>query len=126
MCVLLLVLPRRLSLLPIVVTTCYMTMGQQLVVAGLHFTVLRLLVLIAYARAVVRKEFRFFRWLRIDMILVLWGLSSIVMFTFLWHTPLAVVNRLGVVLDTVGLYFIFRALFHDIGDLIRVSAFFPV
>jgi hypothetical protein len=117
--VLLLVLPRRWALFPIIVITCYITFGQKIVIAGLNFTMLRVLVLFACARLILRMEFHSFRWLRIDTAVVLWVLSSIASYTLLWRTSDAFVNRLGFAYDAIGLYFSFRLLIRDMEDVKR-------
>jgi len=124
--VLLIVLPRRLALLPIALITCYMTFGQRAVIAGLDFTMLRLLLVFAFVRFIIRNEFRAFTWLRIDTLLVLWALSSIITYTLLWKTSDAFVNRLGIVYTALGLYFAFRFLLRDVEDLKRAARFFAV
>lgn len=123
---LLVVLPRRYALLPIALITCYMTFGQKLVVAGLDFTMLRLLLLFAFVRFVVRREFRAFKWLRLDTVMLLWAFFSVAMYTLLWQTTDAFVNRLGVVYTALGLYFAFRLLLRDTDDLTRACRFFAI
>jgi hypothetical protein len=115
--VLLLILPRRFALLPIAFITCYMTFGQELVLAGLHFTMLRVLVLFGCARIILWMEFRSFKWQWIDTLMVLWVISDITVYTLLWQTTGALINRLGFAYNAFGLYFIFRVLIRDIEDI---------
>jgi hypothetical protein len=115
--VLLLILPRRFALLPIAFITCYMTFGQELVLAGLHFTMLRVLVLFGCARIILWMEFRSFKWRWIDTLMVLWVISDITVYTLLWQTTGALINRLGFAYNAFGLYFIFRVLIRDIEDI---------
>ena len=123
---LLLFLPRRLALFPVAATTCYMTFGQQIVVVGLHFTMLRMLVLMACARVIFRNETRSFKWLRIDTAILLWVASSVTTYTLLWQSSEALVNRLGLAYDAVGFYFVFRFLIRDIEDFKRCCRVFAV
>jgi hypothetical protein len=123
---LLLALPRRLALLPITLTTCYMTFGQQIVAGGLHFTMLRVLVLVACVRVMVRGEFRRLQWLRLDTMMVAWVLAGVVTYTILWASTDALVNRLGIAYDALGLYFIFRFLLRDLNDVKRVCVLFAM
>lgn len=122
----LLVLPRKKAFIPIVLITCYMTFGQKIVFAGLNFTMLRLLVLFGCARVAMRGEFRSLRWTRMDTVLLLWTLSGIITYTLLWQTTEALVNRLGVAYDAVGLYFLFRCLVRDTEDIERACKVFAV
>lgn len=114
---LMLVLPRRYALLPVVAMVCYMTMGQRVMVAGLNFTLIRILLLFGLMRVVFRGEVQAGSFNRIDRILVWWVLSSIVTYTLLWKTSEAFVNRLGLAYDALGLYFIFRVLIQDVEDM---------
>jgi hypothetical protein len=50
---LIIILPRRFAVFPIAFVACYMTFGQELVIAGLHFTMLRVLVLFGCARIIL-------------------------------------------------------------------------
>ena len=124
--ILLLQLPRRLALVPVVLTTCYITFGQRFQIAGLHFTMLRVLVLLGFARTIFRREYRPFHWLKIDTVFLLWTFVVIITYTLLWQTSDALINRLGIAYDAVGLYFMFRCLVRDIEDVIRVSKMFAV
>ena len=126
MCLLLLILPRHLVLLPVVLTACYMTCGQQVVVAGLHFTILRILVALAFIRIITRQEYRSYKWHRLDTFISLWSLSSIIFFTLLWGSTAATINRMGVASDTAGLYFAFRFLVRDMDDVKMAFKLFAV
>ena len=126
MAALLLALPRRLALLPIILTTCYMTFGQQIVAGGLHFTLLRVLLLVGCVRILVRREFHRLEWLRLDTLMVGWVLAGIVTYTMLWGSSDAFINRLGLAYDALGLYFIFRLLLRDLNDVVRACRLFAI
>jgi hypothetical protein len=126
MSILLLTLPRRLALLPILLTACYMTFGQQIVAGGLHFTILRVLVLVGCVRILVRGEFHRLQWLRLDTMMIAWVVAGVVTYTMLWGSSDAFVNRLGLAYDALGLYFIFRFLLRDLDDIKRVCRLFAV
>jgi hypothetical protein len=126
MCLLVLLLSRRNAPIPIILAACYMTVGQQIIVGDLHFTVLRVLVLAAYLRVILRREARRFTWCKLDTLVLCWGLSGIVFYTLWWQTPAALINRLGVGLDRVGMYFVFRFLLRDLEDTRRVCGWFAI
>lgn len=113
-------------MLPIVVITCCMTFGPTVVVGNLHFTMLRLLVLIGCARLIIRKEMRSIQWLRLDTVMLLWILAGTLAYTLLWQSWDALTNRLGIAYDAVGLYLIFRAVIRDIDDIVRTCKLFAV
>lgn len=119
-------LPRRFATMPIVLVTCLMTFGGVVVVAGLHFTMLRILVLFGCVRLLARGEFRSIRWLRLDIIVLYWVAASVITYTLLWLQLDAFINRLGLAYDTFGLYFIFRVLIRDKEDIIAVSRYFAI
>jgi hypothetical protein len=123
---LILFFPRRFVLLPIAIATCYMTFGQQVVVAGLHFTILRLLVLVGCCRIIFKREFSSSKWQRIDTFMLLWVLTGVTTYTLLWQTSAALVNRLGFSYDAIGLYFIFRVLIRNLPDIERVARTFAL
>jgi hypothetical protein len=125
MCLLMLVLPRRFALVPVIILTCYMTMGERLMIAGANFTMIRILTLAGWIRIIVRGEIRSFSLNAIDKAVVCWTSSGILFHTLLWQTSQEFVNRLGHSYDVVGLYFLFRYLVHgmvDIKRLVRIVA----
>jgi hypothetical protein len=120
MCLLMLVLPRRYALVPVIILTCYMTMGERIMVAGANFTMIRILTLAGWIRLIVRGEIRSLRLNAIDKVIVVWTLSGIVLHTLLWQTAQEFVNRLGHSYDVIGLYFLYRYLVHGMEDIKRL------
>ncbi len=118
--VLLVALPRKYALLPIIVLTCYMTIGMRLVVGGMNFTMLRVLLLFGWARLVLRREFRPIRLNSIDKAQLLYVAVSFIAYCLLWQNYDAFKNRLGFVYNTIGFYFLFRFLLRDVDDIVRV------
>ena len=115
-----LVLPRRYALLPIIVVTCFMTLGQMVVVAGLHFTMMRIVVLFGWVRLLVRHEIRPLRLNAIDKAVLAWTVVAIVTHSLLWQTSDEFINRLGFGYNVLGMYFLFRFLVRDIEDIKRL------
>lgn len=120
MCALLLGLPRRYALVPVIVLVCFMTMGERLIIAGLDFPMLRILMLAGWARVILRGEMRIGKLNAIDKGLVAFMISSIVTYTILWGTSDAFINRLGQAYNLFGSYFLFRFLVRDVDDVVRV------
>ncbi len=114
---LMLVLPRRFALLPVLALVCYMTMGQRVMILGLNFTMIRILLLFGFTRILLRGEIQSGTFNPVDRIMVWWVLSSIVTYTILWKTSEAFVNRLGLAYDALGLYLIFRVLVRSVEDM---------
>lgn len=122
MSLLMLLLPRRLALLPVIAMVCCVTMGQRVMVLGLNFTLIRILLLFGMLRVLARGEWRGAPgagpWHPIDRMMMWWVLASIVTYTLLWQTGEAFVNRLGLAYDALGLYFLFRALVRGTDDML--------
>ena len=120
MCVLMLVLPRRYALVPVIILTCYMTMGERVMVAGANFTMMRILILVGWIRIIVRGEIRSLRLNAIDKAIIIWTLSGILFHTLLWQTSQEFVNRLGHFYNVIGLYFLFRYVVRGMDDIKRL------
>jgi hypothetical protein len=117
---LMLVLPRRYAMLPVLAMVCYMTMGQRVIILGLNFTMIRLLLLCGFVRVFARGEVVGGKLEPIDRAMIWWVLASIVTYTLLWRSTEAFVNRLGLAYDALGLYLLFRVLVRDVDDMRRV------
>jgi hypothetical protein len=73
---LLLILPRRYAIIPLLVSGCYMTLGQALVIGGLHFYLIRILILFGMIRIFVKKEIFSVKLNSIDKALISWLMVS--------------------------------------------------
>jgi len=124
--VLMLVLPRRYALLPVIIITCFMTLGQVVMVGGLHFTMMRILVLFGWIRLALRREFRPFHPNAIDKAVLAWTVAAIVTHSLLWQTSDEFINRLVFGYNVVGMYFLFRFLLRDLEDIKRVFAMMAI
>jgi hypothetical protein len=122
--VFLLLLPRRLALIPLVIGTCYITLGQGIEVLGINFYALRIFIFIGWVRIILRREITFIKLNTIDKVILLWITSSVVTYTLLYQTTGAVIYRLGLAYNSLGLYFFFRALIRDLEDFNRVLRMF--
>jgi hypothetical protein len=118
-CLLMLALPRRYALVPVIIMTCYMTMGERLMIAGANFSMIRILTLVGWVRIIVRGEIRPLRLNAIDKAMICWILSGTLFYILLWQTTEALVNRLGHSYDVIGLYFLYRFLIRGMDDLKR-------
>lgn len=117
---LMVILPRRYALVPVIILVCFMTMRQRIIVAGLDFTMLRILALFGWIRLFVRQEVHLLKLNAIDKALLWWVLSSMIAYTLLWQTFDAFINRLGFAYNAVGMYFLFRLLVTRFDDVVRV------
>src|SRR5664280_3133986 len=89
------VLPRQLVFIPFIIAVCYTTFGQQLVILGGNFTIIRILILLAWIRLIVRGEISGFKLNTIDKAVIWWVVISIIAHTLLWQTSGEFIYRLG-------------------------------
>lgn len=117
MCLAVLLVRREWAIVPIVLVSCFVTIGQRLVVAGFDVTLLRLIILVCWLRVWLRVEWKALRFNAIDALLIAWIVVKIVTGVLLWRTVGAFVNRLGQAYDAMGIYFLFRCLIRDTNDM---------
>ena len=116
----LLFLPRKWSILPFLIMTCFVSSAQRIVIVTLDFDYLRIMVLFGVARLFLRKEYVGFRWTLLDRTLIAWAVSAILLNVIQIGTVSALVNRLGFGFDVFGMYFVFRCLIKNWVDLDRI------
>ena len=120
---LILTLPRKKVITPFLLTFFTVPIGQVVLVGGLHFTVLRILILAGLARRAVSH------WSSpggafpggfnaLDRVVVFWSLSAAIVFSLQWMEAQALINRLGDLVDGLGGYMVIRFLIPD-GEAIR-------
>jgi hypothetical protein len=113
-------LPRRFALFPLFIVAAYVTLGQFVVVFTANFTMVRILVLFGLLRMIVRNDFLAIRFTPLDKAMIFWAVSSIVTYTLLWQTGHALVNRIGMCFDTVGVFFLCRFYLQGTDDIRRI------
>jgi len=126
MVLLLLVLPRKYVLVPIIVLVCFMTMGEHLIIAGLNFTMIRVLLIFGWLRLILRGEYRRLRWTTVDKLIIAWVCLRTVNYVLVWGSSAALVNRLGYAYDILGSYFLFRFLVRNHQDVYRAIRYLAV
>src|SRR5437899_9116739 len=104
------ILPRRYALIPLLATTCYMPLGQQVITLGLHFHFVRILLLVGAARVIVRREFAGLRLSSMDKLFLWWVFVSLTLGTLVDPSSRLFINRLGTAYNAVGVYFVVRCL----------------
>jgi len=129
--ILVLLLPRKLLVVPVLLATLLVPMGNVLVVAGFHFPIDRVIILFGLTRLSWIKltsgtEILGSRWNKVDTAFLCWGIFQSLDFILLWRQMPAVTNRFGFLLSTVGAYFILRFLIQDEDDIERTVKLFAV
>ena len=117
-------LPRRHVVAPVLVAIFLVPMDQVIVVGGLHFTVLRLVILLFWVRVLATKFYlgcEFFNGgiNRLDKTVILYVGTSVIAFTLLWQESAAFINHLGLFYNICGSYFAFRFFIRDKEDVER-------
>jgi hypothetical protein len=113
-------LPRRWSVLPILVMACFVSSAQRIVILGMDFDFLRIMVLFGVMRLILYKEYNAFAWKSLDMAMVFWTISSMFFYILQQGDFAAVVNRLGFAFNAFGMYFLFRCLIRDWRDVNQI------
>jgi hypothetical protein len=115
---LLLGLPRKYAVVPLLVSGCYMTLGQALIIGGLHFYLIRIIIFFGLLRIFVRKEIFSIKLNSIDKVLIVWLMVNSFVFVLFSGKYVTLTERLGGVYNTLGIYFLVRALIRDFDDIV--------
>jgi len=123
-CLLIFFLRRKWMLVPFVVVTLLMPVGQVVLVLGAHLSIWRFLLLVAWIRiswiAFITKKEPFPGPLNLlDKLFVAWAICNAIAYTILWSDLGALNNRLGFLYSGVGTYFLLRYLVRDREDVIH-------
>jgi hypothetical protein len=100
---------RSTALFAVLLVCVFMPTMQRIVIGGLDFGMIRLIMIAAWARVVVRREYRGFKPGKFDLIFVLWTASLGIVYV-LNVGPSGIVTRLGASFDALTVFFLFRVL----------------
>jgi hypothetical protein len=103
-------LERKWAALPLLLGALYLGAYQQLDL-GAHFTATRILIILGLVRVLVKRERFGHGWVPLDRAVICWGVWMVASTVF--HKDGTLIFRLGMVLDTLGVYFLFRIFIHD-------------
>ena len=118
---LMLVLPRKFVVIPFLLSTFLVPRGQQLYVAGMHWYVLRIVIMAGYVR-LAKAKFQIAGGLNaIDKAFILWVIFRGICPVLLLPQGGMVVNQAAFWLEAFGGYFLLRYLIQDQEDIIRVA-----
>ena len=129
LCFFLLISPRRLFFFPFVVAACFSPLNQRFILFNLDFTLLRILILIGLLRLAIREETRDIQWNKFDKLILSWTVVGGLVYTIQQGTTGAIINRLGVLFDSLGMYMLFRQIIYkweDIFQAIKIFAVFAI
>ena len=115
---------RRYMLLPLLVLACVVPQGQRIVIASLDFNFVRLLLLVGIARVVALGEWTHLKPKPLDRIVVAWAMIGAIGYVLQVGDFGAIVYRLGLGFDILGMYFMCRVAFRDWRDVdIAITGF---
>ena len=126
--VLILCLPRKYVIVPLLLSLFLIPRGQVIVVGGIHFTVAKILILTGLGRliALVRSPAPTGGLNSIDRLFALCAISYLTVFSLQWMDVQAFIKGLGDFLDAVGGYFVLRFFIRDREDIMRACRVFAL
>ncbi len=116
--IMLLSLPKKVALIPLLLGTCYVTVGPRLVIAGADFTVNRLLAIFGIIRVISRSEYKTIILTKLDKLIIIWTLYRIISGTLLHGNMDGFINRSGLAFDTICMYFLVRSFINRKDELV--------
>jgi hypothetical protein len=120
--ILIMVLPRKYVIAPIIFLGFLTPIGQQLYIAGVHLFVLRIIVLVAFIRAIASRpspeEPRFSGgWNAIDTAFTVYVLANGISVVLLFHDTGSLINQFGYLWDFLLGYYALRILLRSEEDM---------
>ncbi len=119
-------LPRRSAVFPLLITTCYMPLGQMFVIGGLHFQFFRVVLLTGCLRVMSRNERNDWKINYFDKVFIWWVVATLVLGTLAEFTMDRFINRAGEVINALGAYFLIRCWMRKFDDAVHVVRFLAV
>jgi hypothetical protein len=119
-------LPRRQAVAPLLITTCYMPLGQMIMIGSLHFPFFRILLVVGLCRVCMRREGAGLELTSLDKIFGWWAVATLVLGTLASPSSERFINRAGEVFNALGTYILFRCWVRDSEELFRIIRFLAV
>jgi len=117
---LLLLLPRRWAPFPLLMGACYMTFAQVIEIGPLHFTVIRILVFVGFVRVLLRRERPAGGFCSMDWLMIVWGAWALCSSAFHQAPQAALITRLGLAYNALGIYLLIRCFCQNRADVERL------
>ncbi len=109
--------PRRYVIVPMFIMACFLSARQRITIVGADFTMLRMMVLFAWIRVMLKSEWRGVRFHAIDRSIILFAISGTVIYSIREGALGDLVYKLGTSFDALGMYFLFRCVIRSWNDL---------
>ncbi len=120
MSLLVVALPKKFALFPVLALLCNMSLEMSINAGGLHFPMIRILLIFCWVRLIVRGELRQIVFNEVDRALVWFTIASVITHTFLLGAD-GMKYKLGQAYDAIGFYFFFRQIFTDWNEIVQVA-----
>lgn len=117
MCVLTFRLKRAHAVFPLLITTCYIPLGQQFVIAGLNLQFFRVLLFVGLCRVWSRGENQGLRASKIDRWFIVWTVATVVMGTLAEISMSRFINRAGTALNAAVAYYLVRCWLRNLDEV---------
>lgn len=114
---------RRLAPVPLLIGACYMTQDQGFEIANLNFYFIRMLLWIGLLRIIIKRERPLGLMLGMDWAFIAWSIWAISASLFYKNPSVIFKNRLGMIYNALGIYFLIRSFCNteeDVRKLIQV------
>ncbi len=111
--VLILASSRKTAIVPFILAVFMIPVGQVIVLGGLHFTVLRVLILAGLVRRASSRAKFPGGFNPVDKMVVIWTVSALAILSLQWMDTQALIHNLGDFLDCLGGYLVVRFLIPD-------------
>src|SRR5271157_3476753 len=118
---LILFLPRKHAVVPILSAMFLIPLGQQVYLLGVHWLMLRVIILVGLARVMTGKRGRVFAggFNSIDRAFIGSVACEAIAFVLLYRDGQALVNQFGFLIDFLGAYILMRAVLQDDAGVYR-------
>lgn len=116
---LILLLPRRQAVFPLLAMVTLMPLGQQFVIAGANFQFFRLLLLVGALRVVLRGEWSALKLTGFDRLFLWWVIVGVALGSLSKPSPELLMSRLGDAYNALVCYFFVRCVIVDVSDVLR-------
>lgn len=113
-------LPRKWASVPLLVGTCYMTLSQGVQLGPFNFFAIRLLIAAGIVRAALREERPANGMNVMDGVMVIWSMWLLASSAFHKDPSANLTGNLGLIFNTLGIYFLLRAFCQSVDDVVRL------
>ena len=121
---LILLLPRKFVVIPVLLIAFLVPVGQSIYAVGVHWLVLRIVILVGLLRVGLmrfssKKTLLAGGFNKIDMAFLICFVAQAIAVPLVYMSSQALVNQFGVLIDSLGAYFLLRVLIQDEDDTYR-------